>query len=1122
MDWPRIRKGALSGWNQFMLAPRILVGRFQPGLARIASAKVSEQLRESKVTAAYRYPLPKRCLLWMTAQPLATLAGVTLFYAATIAVGAFGLLPSIALAADDSAGFRDFWTVNVAMLTVQAALVGLVFPLVIAFVGLLNQGRASFASRLTIYIEATGSIFVGVSSLLLCLAIAAELLFAARVSNAAAGAMTLLNLTWLGVNIAALGYFILRTVAFLHPARRTPLIRAYVANVVWPRELMALVTRNHWDGAVAYGHLPGGDEGPDGETGARTWYSSLGAWGEPRVHKQLASKKRLVDIRFKMIESVVRRWLADVRPLAAEAQHDFVLPVEPGQDYEGQRTLARATTALGPVSRFAISHAFKFRRVREDHGAVEQTARLLREMMADLLALIDGRQAEEFSVQLDEILDFHLFLYELAQCHDEDFSYALLGAGRGLFGYSETLGPNWAKAYRDVVQRAVERLADDPAFASRLAHVSQRLYGRAAATVMPKALEPLIHLEASLAYRLMDWASGPGDRTGTDTARPAHRDEYGEAWRAFVAGWEGLLREIGSTYRRRDAPVRQWPDFQRIGDNVILHLRVTTEIAARAVWIDDRTAARWACDLLLHWNIQAEQAWGTRGAYWRLQQESLTIALLDRPWSEVEPLGEAPAGTMPAPALMFGAAVQNAWRDHLITLACLFIHWSIHLPSPTGAPTAARMLLQNEPHDHGDTGLHGDTPFTGTEILGSILRIQGGGARWEDDSYAGRFDHLLEQLGKIGDAPSVSMRIYSLGGGLSFEALPLAIILAILATSPQPQGLDGELRRQLTQGNDQALLRIKPYLEALIAAAGEANAVQHLHILAAISDLEAADFETRLGHARRLVAEALAVLDGHREQAIADAPIDPARIAAVAAAAGADAFAPNRFPFNLFGAVEPTDAELTPQVLQTGGLSKGSYTDPLMGHIVINEDDWWRRMIAERIAAFVWWDISRGLTFEDIDARTSDDFWHAIRDAAKRMQDHGLTPILVLANASFPEWLRDWRWPYGDDVARKPDDLVITDRALQVEGYALHLNDIAVYEAPTVYGAAYLMPAEVLRRVRFHDYDGKAVDLEFEPDPEDRWKGSMLTSFQRDIELAEMTAYRIRFADPVEAPVADG
>lgn len=116
MDWPRIGKGALSGWHQLLLAPRILVGRFRPGLARIARTKASEQLRESAATAAYHYPLPKRCLLWMTARPLRTLAGVALLYATMIALGVFDLLPSIALANDDNASFRDFWTVNVAIL----------------------------------------------------------------------------------------------------------------------------------------------------------------------------------------------------------------------------------------------------------------------------------------------------------------------------------------------------------------------------------------------------------------------------------------------------------------------------------------------------------------------------------------------------------------------------------------------------------------------------------------------------------------------------------------------------------------------------------------------------------------------------------------------------------------------------------------------------------------------------------------------------------------------------------------------------------------------------------------------------------------------------------------------
>lgn len=1111
--------------------PSILAGWFRPGLKRITRRVVTVQLNGNPSVRAYRYTFFKRLAMRITANPVRSLLLTLLLYVATIWLGRRGWLPRLDLAIDTSASVRDFWTVNVGILGVQAALVGLVFPLVIAFVGLLNQGRASFASRLTIYIESTAAIFVGISSLLLCLAIAIQLPIASRISASAVAAATGLNLLWLIANVAALAYFILRTIAFLHPARQMPILRAYVANVVWPRELSEIVTRNRWDGATTYGYLPAGEEGEDlfePGHGARTWYSGMIDSGEPRVRRQLWKKKQLIDVKFAVVAPIIRSWLTAVEPLGADRQHDFVIPIEPGKDYEGEQILVRATTALGPISRFGLWSAFRFRTAREDHGAVKETAELLRELIADLLVLIDGRQTEEFAAQLAEVIEFHVFLYNLAQCRDEDFNYALIGGEGGLFGFTRTLGPYWVRAYRDLIDRAVERLPDEPAFTARLAHAPSYLYGRAARTIMPKALAPLLMMAEVLAYQMMEWAKGerlaiaPAVGVDRPPQRPSRRDEnYAEAWREFVSGWERLLQAIAASPDRRERKAREWSEFQRIAENVIAHLRATTELTARAVWLGDETATRWTCDLMLHWNIQSERAWDTRDAYWRLEPEGLTLELLDRPWTDVEPLGRAPDSTPAAASLMFGAILHNAWRDHLVTLASLTIHWAIYRGIGPTTLLAARMLLRNEPHDRGDFGISGDQLLAGVDLLVAILRIQGAGARWIDRSYAGRFDHLLENLGRIGDEPSVSMRIYSSGGGLSFEALPKAHVLAIMATSERPQGLNRELRRQLTQHHDESLQRRKAYLEALLAACDEVDPDAHGAIVAAIADLDLASFDARRTHARQLIEESLAILNGHRAQAIADAAIDPARIAALAQSASEQAFTPDRFPLNLFAAIEPTSDDLEPYRLRAAGQSKGSYTDPPMGHTVINEDSWWRDAVAGQITARLWWDVLAKGDFQEIDGRSPEEFWRAVDEGSARIKEAGHDPVLVLTSTSHPEWLRDWRWPHGPDVVPKPANLVITEATDQAEGYAFSLNDVPVYEAPSLYGLAYLFPSQLLARVRYHQFaDGLPVSLEFEPDAEDAWTGTMVASFERAVELADLSAFRIRFAKDV--PVPDG
>lgn len=1106
------------GWRQVRLLTEVIGGWFQPGLAKLVHRIVVRHLNDNREFRVHRYPRLMRLSRWLVGHPVCALAIVAIPYAAVILLAHFGCLHSF----DSAADVQYFLTVNTGVLTVQAALVGLVFPLVIAFVGLLNRGRASFASRLTVYIESSSAIFVGVSSLLLCVAIAAQLPFAANMDGEST-AVTLLNLVWFAINVGALAHFVLRTIAFLHPVRRAPIMRAYVANVIWPRELTGTVTANRWGNVVAYGYLPAGDETDAFAQGeqVRAWYTALWDGGEPRVSRLLPKRMRLVDVRVAMLAPVVRAWLARARLANDGRTHDFVIPLELGRDYQGEQPLVRATLPLGPVARWAIRTSLRFRKAPKEDGSISETGAILREMIADLIALIDTRQADEFTDQLRDVIAFHAFLYRLAQIPDEDLSYAQFGDAWG-----RTLSDDWTRAYRDLIRRAVERVPYETEFMGRLAHAPAHIYGRVASEVTPKALQSILMMAQSLAYRLMDWALGEYRaeaiaNTGSKHAFTLSRQEetYARTWRELVAGWERLLQAIATIPRRRERGDRSWDELKRIAENVSAHLRATTQMAARAVWLGDTLATSWTCDLMLHWQVQAERVWDARSAYWQVRSEALTLEMLERDWAEVEelPLTQG-ADTLTAP-VVFGAIIRNAWRDHVVILASLCVHWAIHAGAAKTATQAARMLFHGEPYDRGDTGIHRDRGLSGTKILISVLRITGAGERFADHSYAGRIDHLLEGLGQFGESPWVSMRIYSSSGGLSFEELPGALAISMMATMSDSQAIDGDLRRLLTQSDDEALRRREHHLKALLAAFDELDADKHGNLLSELAGQgEEPSFDARRDSARNLVEQSLGILTSRRDQAIVDAQIDPARVGTVAVAAGSEAFTPTVFPRHLFAEIAPTADVLSDFTLRVNGLSKGAYTDPPMAQAVINEEEWWRNAVSDRVAAVVWWDVVCNASFKDVEGRTPDEFWSAVRNGSGRIREAGHDPILVIGNVTDPGWLTDWRWPHGHGGTPKPADLVITRDEGQVEGYEFTMSGTPVYGAQTAYGVAYLIPAQLLRRLRYHDYgDGLPVSLRFEPDAENPWLGTMHATFQRHVELGDAEAYRIRWADASDA-----
>src|SRR5690606_4019738 len=204
-------------------------------------------------------------------------------------------------------------------------------------------------------------------------------------------------------------------------------------------------------------------------------------------------------------------------------------------------------------------------------------------------------------------------------------------------------------------------------------------------------------------------------------------------------------------------------------------------------------------------------------------------------------------------------------------------------------------------------------------------------------------------------------------------------------------------------------------------------------------------------HARQLVEQSLGVLTGHRDQAIVDAQVDSARVKAVATAAGSQAFTPTAFPRHLFAEIAPTTDILSDFTLRVNGLSKGAYTDPPMAQAVVNEEEWWRDAMSGQVAAVVWWDVVCKADFQEIEGRTPDEFWDAVRDGSARIREAGQDPILVIGNVTDPEWLLDWRSPHRQGGAPKPADLVITREEEQIEGYEFTMNGTPVYRAQTAY-----------------------------------------------------------------------
>ena len=82
------------------------------------------------------------------------------------------------------------------------------------------------------------------------------------------------------------------------------------------------------------------------------------------------------------------------------------------------------------------------------------------------------------------------------------------------------------------------------------------------------------------------------------------------------------------------------------------------------------------------------------------------------------------------------------------------------------------------------------------------------------------------------------------------------------------------------------------------------------------------------------------------------------------------------------------------------------------------------------------------------------------------------------------------------------------------------MNDIKVYTAETTYGEACLIPAQLFQRLYYHDFgDGVGVEIKFQSEPNNPWRGTLSATFQHEVVLNEVEAFAIRFG--TVAPAKD-
>jgi len=1015
--------------------------------------------------------------------------------------------------------YRDLQSVDFAILGAQSTLVGLVYPLVIALIGLLFEAKTSTGSGLRVYLAESEAFVVGATSLALAAAIALQAPAYGQLLTKVIGALTVVNTLWFLFNMMALGFFVARSLEFVRPASRQELTKSYIANTAWPVELRYAMTRHHWFKAAALGHLPA----PDGD--ASTVFDIFGT--DPvTVRRALRGKQVLVDVRMALLAAVLRHHpekdAVTFRPLPGATYRDDV-ELAGGAD----QTLTRADRAL-------IRLAFRFSPPAHSE-APPKSDTFLKEAASQLIGYFDSGKYEEFDARQDELIELHGLLYALAQDPTP--------AGQPLSSYAvvepdlmRSIGWEWARAHFPLLQRVGDHLVADGRFFDACAHAPAQVLSRALKVAPFDAAAPVVNLSFVLYRALLD---GAARRHAEVFAAPPPRDMvftvagvgsafYRRAWVGFVGGWEAVGKALTSVPEGRK---NDWRTLQGITAGLKRHLHDTALMVAVAAQAGERQAIGWSVDMLLKWRGKAGRTWQD-GGHWALQRGRVTLALLGHPWEEVATL---PLGLFQeafTPSDVYDAATENLWLDTQVVLVCslvgLFGDAAPNGRVQDGPAEAARRLFLNTAFDEGASDHPHNPPLSGDAVLRSVLRLVGAGGRFED-SYGGDVGDLADEILRIEGPSYVSARVYSWGGMADIfgQADPQLIVMAATAINLDPAQagpvvLHDELKALLTPDDDRAARRVLDHLRQLLASAASVSAARGRALVATLrdTDVDAAEFAARVARVRVWLEACVAHITGVREAQIIALTIDPGRLEAVAQAAALTAFTAETgdFPVSLFKAVAQVTETLPEFRSVIGREPKGRYTDPQMEPLVSGERDWHAGRIRQLVGAVVMRDVTEARSATRRRPRSAAAYWTAVKAAAEAVRAASQTPILVRMDRNEPEWLEEWTYDHYPSATR-PVDLVVTRASNAGPNYDYSLNDIPFYSSRGAGAASWVFGRETLERVEFQVFqNGEPVEASFEPDVADVWTGKLALKFGHRVTLGPGPLWRI--AHPRPAPPA--
>lgn len=959
--------------------------------------------------------------------------------------------------------------------SVQATVVALVYPLVISFVTLLLQRRATAKVALTAYLLETGVKPSGTSSFALLVVMTLQYVALPWMSIQQVQAVMVANVAWLAVNLFLTGWFLARTAQYLQDERRVQTLLWLTQCITLPREVrtyaMGLLLQN----AQKHNWVPGTDL-PDESPKPKVLLFPMGE-GRAVMQLNFSTPKELRDVHFRLLGWAVGRWMLAQR---AVGRHPLLeLPCTPDNP-ANKHVLCRVRDAESPgmFARAAIRASYRF-----THPTVSAmpftSVEVMEELGQEAVSQVERRRGPGFRQALDDLMEVHTGLLRAARFRSSDGSLDSVGMLQDPYGWgSVAMCREWMEPYRAIAEAAVAGLEDNDRFFLRAAALSARLTYQVGE--QPQGvLVDLMLSSTLLMYHLGLWWSR---RAATEPMPEARgplllsiplRNVYRDAVQGWVGSWENINVRIDKDANLRDSAL--WSAHVTRVKVYASHIDETARLLLAAVARGDAEAARRLEDSLVKWWGGRQHEFGADRGAPQLGWNLFTLTFADLSWDKARSqIPDLPEGAQAeeAAARLLAIVLKRYWTDVVMVTALVLLEHAAGIEHAEASLCIEIVgaLMGGRGYDEGGTADVERYQDAGAAVA-HLTRAQ-----FADRAYSQRLDKIVERFRSDTREPMTSGRMYSFSGAEDVDTLIRGQAMYLTA---------------MVAGRHDALRAFKRLVEAWHEDLSQLDRIsRHFNTLeTAIRQDDFKKYSTTLEKLRGAiehtdtvadaVARAAAVCEEAaktatkaHETTVNDAPLDEARLVELAHRVNSRVFSDDEL--TEFPIAVTTDFVATDEVLETArqrftGVSKLPFTNPPLEMLDDHLVSWFSEYTARHVFAVALAKLQRKLGIESVRDDHADAFYADLEVKIADVVTEGWTPVILVASGRRSDYLSPYRVPEDGDV---PAGIVIRPPETPVRGLHAMVNGVEVYAVPMSSSRYLVLPKEWLKTLRYQQRQG--------------------------------------------------